>query len=152
MSAEPFNLDRFVSAQSRIYATALAELRAGEKRSHWMWFIFPQLNGLGTSPTAAFYGLVSIEEAKAYLAHRTLGPRLVESFEATLDHAARGLRDIFGSPDDMKFRSSATLFAQASRDGGVFERALDAFCAGEPDPKTLELLDKAASGQSPATN
>ncbi|WP_020185148.1 DUF1810 domain-containing protein [Methylopila sp. 73B] len=144
MSVDPFNLDRFLSAQEPIYATALDELRAGKKRSHWMWFVFPQLSGLGTSPTAAFYGVVSIEEAQAYLAHPTLGPRLVESFEATLEHADRGLRDIFGSPDDMKFRSSATLFAQASLDGGVFERALDAFCAGERDRKTLELLAKTA--------
>lgn len=147
MSVDPFKLERFVSAQERTYATALAELRAGKKRSHWMWFVFPQLSGLGTSPTATFYGVVSIEEAQAYLAHPKLGVRLVESFEATLEHADRGLRDIFGSPDDMKFRSSATLFAQASPDGDVFDRALQAFSAGERDPMTLALLAKAAGAR-----
>ncbi|GLK55376.1 uncharacterized protein (DUF1810 family) [Methylopila capsulata] len=140
MGADPFNLDRFLLAQERIHETALAELRAGRKRSHWMWFVFPQVRGLGASPMATFYGVASIEEAQAYLAHPTLGPRLGESFEATLDHAGRDLRDIFESPDDMKFRSSATLFAQASLAGGVFERALVAFCAGERDEKTLERL------------
>lgn len=145
MSDDPFNLDRFVSAQERIYATALDELRTGRKRSHWMWFVFPQLRGLGISPTATFYSVGSIEEARAYIAHPTLGPRLAESFEATLQHADRGLHGIFGSPDDMKFRSSATLFAEASPDRGVFARALETFCSGERDPKTIELLTRAAS-------
>ena len=143
MPHDPFDLDRFVRAQAPAFDAALAELRAGRKRSHWMWFVFPQLRGLGVSPTAALYGLASIDEARAYVAHRMLGPRLFESFEAALTHADRDLTAIFGSPDDLKFRSSATLFDRAAPDIPVFRRALREFCGGEPDQRTIALLDGA---------
>ena len=108
------SLARFLEAQARNYADALAELEAGTKRSHWMWYVFPQLAGLGLSPTARFYGIASREGARAYLAHPVLGPRLVASTNAVLSHPDRSLHAIFGSPDDMKFRSSMTLFAEAA--------------------------------------
>ena len=136
-----FNLDRFVAAQKPVFHAALDELKAGRKRTHWMWFIFPQLRGLGSSPTAQFYGIGSLEEAHAYLCHPLLGPRLVACTEAVLAIKSRSLHDIFGSPDDMKFRSSMTLFAAASEDtNNVFRRALDACCAGRKDERTLQLL------------
>jgi uncharacterized protein (DUF1810 family) len=140
-SADPFRLERFVDAQAQTFDTALAELAAGRKRSHWMWFIFPQLRGLGQSETARFYGLVSLAEARAYLAHPVLGERLERCTRAVL--AARGdsLHAIFGSPDDLKFRSSMTLFAAAAGDGqSVFHAALDRWCGGRPDERTLALL------------
>jgi uncharacterized protein (DUF1810 family) len=145
ISEDPFDLRRFVAAQEGVYARALAELRAGEKRSHWMWFVFPQLRGLGRSPTAERYGIVSLAEASAYLAHPLLGPRLREATAALLDlPGPPDLHGVFGSPDDMKFRSSMTLFtAAAAEPGGVFDRALDRFCDGRPDPATLQLLDRA---------
>jgi uncharacterized protein (DUF1810 family) len=137
-----FHLDRFVEAQSSSWPRALEELQAGRKESHWMWFIFPQLAGLGMSPTAQLYALVSVEEARAYLRHPLLGPRLIEATEATLAHAGKSLHEIFGSPDDMKFRSSMTLFELASGEtASPFTHALDEMCGGERDDRTLALLD-----------
>jgi uncharacterized protein (DUF1810 family) len=134
---------QFLTAQEGIYVQALAELRAGHKASHWMWFIFPQMKGLGSSPMSQRYGIGSLEEAHAYLAHRVLGPRLMEVTRLML--AARGgtPHDILGSPDDMKFRSSMTLFAQAAGAGSIYAEALDKLCGGKPDERTLSLLSKA---------
>ncbi|HMO29081.1 DUF1810 domain-containing protein [Enterovirga sp.] len=141
---DPFHLVRFLEAQARNYDDALAELRAGTKRSHWMWYVFPQLAGLGLSPTAQFYGIGSPGEARAYLAHPVLGPRLLACTRAVLTHRGRSLHAIFGSPDDMKFRSSMTLFSRVCDPSlPTFREALDAFCGGEPDPRTLALLEAA---------
>jgi uncharacterized protein (DUF1810 family) len=140
---DPFNLERFVAAQAPIFPAALAELRAGRKRSHWMWFVFPQLRGLGRSSTAQFFGLGSLAEARAYLSHPVLGPRLTLCTEAVLAIQGQSLAAIFGSPDDLKFCSSLTLFSRA--DGGdtsVFRQALDRFCAGREDERTLALLEQ----------
>jgi len=138
---DPFRLERFVEAQASVFDAALDELRAGRKRSHWMWFVFPQLRGLGHSPMAAFYGIVSLEEGRAYLAHSLLGPRLVLCTQAVLAHEGRSLSAIFGSPDDLKFRSSMTLFALAAgEESPAFRTALDRFCEGRPDERTLALL------------
>ena len=133
------DLERFVTAQAPVFETALGELRAGRKRSHWMWFVFPQLRGLGHSATAEFYGIVSLDEARAYLAHPVLAPRLVRCTEAVLAHADRSLHEIFGSPDDMKFGSCMTLFAAAGEPAVVI-RAIDVRCAGRRDARTLALL------------
>lgn len=140
MPADPYDLDRFVAAQDGIYETALAEMRGGRKRSHWMWFIFPQLAGLGSSATAQRFAIRNAAEARAYLAHATLGPRLVECAAAALAIKAGTAREIFGSPDDVKLRSSATLFAHVSPAGSVFHRLLDRFFDGLRDGRTLELL------------
>jgi uncharacterized protein (DUF1810 family) len=137
---DPFDLDRFVRAQEAAHAQALAEIRSGRKRSHWMWFVFPQMRGLGTSPMAERYGIASLEEARAYLAHPLLGPRLVACAEAALNLAGRTALDIFGAPDDLKLRSCATLFAVASPPGSPFARLLDRYFDGEPDPRTIALL------------
>ncbi len=134
------NLDRFISAQKDTYAAALSELRAGWKQGHWMWFIFPQLAGFGFSSTAQFYAIQSIDEAAAYLAHPVLGPRLIECCEALLLHPDRSARDILGSPDDLKLRSCATLFAQVDSAHPVFEQILATFYPGGPDLMTLKLL------------
>jgi uncharacterized protein (DUF1810 family) len=146
MEADGFDLQRFVTAQAPVFETALGELKAGRKRSHWMWFIFPQLRGLGRSSTAEFYGLASLEEARAYLAHRLLGARLSGCVETVLAIEGRSLHAIFGAPDDMKFQSSMTLFARAaaSRES-PFWRALDRYCEGRMDERTLALLDGEAS-------
>ena len=139
--ADPFDLERFVKAQASVFDTALAELKAGEKRSHWMWFVFPQLRDLGHSPMAKFYGIGSLDEARAYLAHPVLGRRLKLCTRTVLAVEGRTLNEIFGSPDDMKFRSSMTLFALASADkANVFRHALDRYCEGRPDPRTEALL------------
>ncbi len=135
-----FNLDRFVDAQAAIYAQALAELRSGRKQSHWIWFVFPQLKGLGRSVTAQHYGISSIDEARSYLAHELLGPRLVECTEAVLAHREQQADSIFGSVDAMKFRSSMTLFEAAAVDREVFALALRHFCGGRRDEATLRLL------------
>jgi len=137
---DPFNLERFMTAQEPVFNTVLDELRAGRKRSHWMWFIFPQLRGLGRSSMAEYYGISSLAEARAYLAHPMLGPRLDLCTRTVLDIEAPSLTAIFGSPDDMKFRSCATLFAlvSAERDN-PFQRALDRWCDGPPDERTLAL-------------
>ena len=136
---DPFDLERFRVAQAPIYERALAELRAGQKRSHWMWFVFPQLCGLGISPTAKHYGIRSGAEAAAYLADPILGVRLKECTEAVLQVPDQSLHAVFGSPDDLKFRSSMTLFAVAAgKNGGPFQAALDRFCGGKGDPRTLQ--------------
>jgi uncharacterized protein (DUF1810 family) len=139
---DPYDLERFVRAQVGVYETALAEIQAGRKRSHWMWFIFPQFAGLGKSPTSQHYAIRSRAEAKAYLAHPLLGARLCACCEAAVAVAVSGrsARDIFGSPDDVKLRSCATLFAATSPQEPVFQALLDVYFAGEPDQRTLQLL------------
>jgi uncharacterized protein (DUF1810 family) len=137
------DLTRFLEAQQDVYQQALSEVRAGRKRTHWMWYIFPQLAGLGHSSTAQFYGIKSAEEARAYLAHPVLGPRLIECTEAALEVEGRSAHEIFGSPDDLKLKSCATLFAFVSPQGSPFERLLKKYYAGERDSKTLSLLSAA---------
>jgi len=138
--SEPFDLDRFVDAQARIYEAALAELAAGAKRSHWMWFVFPQLAGLGSSSTAQRYAIASLDEAKAYLAHPVLGPRLRECLAAVMAVEGRTAHQVFGSPDDLKFRSSLTLFLEAAPGEALFRAALGKYFDGDPDARTLEIL------------
>jgi len=138
---DPFGLSRFVDAQAKCYDQALAELRAGDKRSHWMWFVFPQIEGLGRSPTAHFYAISGREEARAYLAHHLLGARLRECTQAMLAHAGKLTpRDILGPVDALKFRSSMTLFEAAADDPAPFCAALDRLCDGERDRATLDRL------------
>jgi len=137
------NLQRFVDAQQPVYETACEELRAGRKRSHWMWFIFPQLEGLGHSDMARRYAISSLEEARAYLAHPVLGHRLRECSRLVAGINGRTAEEIFGHPDDMKFRSSMTLFAQASDDNAIFNECLQKYFAGAPDPATLQFLGTA---------
>lgn len=137
---DPYRLSRFVEAQTATYGTALAELRRGEKTSHWMWFVFPQIAGLGRSPTAQLYAIADLAEARAYLAHPVLGPRLVEAVEAINALPGRDAHAVFGSPDDMKLRSSLTLFRAADPREPVFQQALDKYFAGDADPLTLERL------------
>jgi uncharacterized protein (DUF1810 family) len=136
-----YDLDRFVAAQAGVYAQALAELKAGHKQSHWMWFIFPQIAGLGRSPTAIFYAIASAEEARAYLAHPLLGARLDECARAVLAHPTRGADSIFGPVDAMKLRSSMTLFEAVAGDPAPFASILDIFFGAERDRATLSLLD-----------
>jgi uncharacterized protein (DUF1810 family) len=144
MSYDDFDLERFVTAQAPVFETVLAELRAGCKRSHWMWFVFPQLRGLGRSSTARFYGISSIEEARAYLAHPLLGPRLDLCTRIVVTSESSSLHAIFGSPDDMKFRSCVTLFSLATDNSdNPFRHALHRWCEGQPDEQTLVLLDAA---------
>ena len=137
---DPHDLNRFVVAQADAHDQALAELRAGRKRTHWMWFVFTQLAGLGSSPTARQYGIKSSDEARAYLAHPVLGPRLLACAEAIHRVDGRSATEILGSPDDLKLRSSATLFAAVSPAGSAFHRLLDRYFRGEADARTLELL------------
>ena len=137
---DPYDLRRFVDAQSRNYDQALAELKAGEKRSHWMWYVFPQYDGLGRSPMARQYAIKSVAEAEAYLRHPVLGPRLRECAAAVLAVEGGTAYEIFGSPDDVKLRSSATLFSRVAPAGSPFHQILDRFFAGEPDPRTLMLI------------
>ena len=141
---DPFDLDRFVKAQAGIYDVALGELRAGRKRSHWMWFIFPQLAGLGSSPLAQRYAIASLAEARAYLDHELLGPRLVECVQAANGVQGRSAGDIFGYPDELKFRSCVTLFALAAAADAKapFQRALDKYFAGQGDSFTLSKLGR----------
>ena len=140
--ADRFDLERFVTAQEPVFETVLAELRAGRKRTHWMWFVFPQLAGLGLSSTARFYGIGSIDEARAYLAHPVLGPRLYLSTKIVMASECPSLHAIFGSPDDLKFRSCMTLFSLVADDpDNPFRQALDRRCGGQPDPQTLALID-----------
>jgi uncharacterized protein (DUF1810 family) len=136
-----FDLDRFVAAQDGIYPEALADLKRSRKESHWMWFVFPQLAGLGRSDTARFYGIASVAEARAYLAHPVLGPRLRESAETILAHPERSAEAIFGVVDAMKLKSSMTLFAAVASEPAAFVAVLDAFFNGEIDAATLALLD-----------
>jgi uncharacterized protein (DUF1810 family) len=132
-AADPFNLERFVTAQEPVFETVLAELRSGRKRSHWMWFIFPQLAGLGRSSTARFYGISSIDEARAYLAHKLLGPRLELCTRTVIVSESPSLHAIFVTPDDLKFRSCMTLFSRAADDpDNPFRQALDRCCGGQP--------------------
>jgi len=133
------DLDRFVQAQRGVYDDALAEIRAGRKRSHWMWFVFPQIAGLGSSPAAQRYALSGAEEARAYLAHPVLGPRLTEIARAMLAVEGRSAEQILGYPDDLKLRSSMTLFARVAEDPAVFQAVLDRYYDG-PDQRTLDLL------------
>lgn len=137
---DPFDLQRFVDAQRSTYTQALAELRAGRKRSHWMWFVFPQLVGLGSSPTAVRYAISGRAEALAYLAYPALGPRMQECTDAVLALDGTDAAAIFGSVDARKFRSSLTLFAHLSPPGSVYERALARFFGGEPDERSLRIL------------
>lgn len=141
MSADPYDLERFVQAQAAEYDRAISELRAGKKRSHWMWYVFPQIEGLGQSSMSRRYSIKSAAEAKAYLDYPVLGGRLRECFEVVNNIHESSAHDIFGSPDDMKFHSCATLFAYVSG-GGVFQQALDKFFDGEQDQLTLRLVQK----------
>ena len=136
-----FDLDRFVTAQAGLYAQILGELRGGRKQSHWMWFVFPQLAGLGRSPTARFYAIQSAAEARAYLAHSLLGPRLRECVEALLRNRRSSAEAIFGPVDSMKLRSSMTLFEAVGEDAAPFAAVLGAFFDGARDAATLKLLD-----------
>jgi len=148
--ADPFDLQRFVGAQSQKYEAARAELREGRKQTHWMWFVFPQMRGLGFSSMANLYGIASRAEAEAYLAHPALGPRLREEtrlVNAIAENRRQDRRrsqstahDIFGSPDDLKFRSSMTLFAAITAKDDVFQQALDRYFGGEPDAETLRMI------------
>jgi uncharacterized protein (DUF1810 family) len=145
--SDPYDLRRFVTAQAGVFDQALAELQAGRKRSHWMWFVFPQLKGLGRSPKAQFYGIGSLDEAIAYLDHSVLGPRLEVAVAAVQSTSVASLHALFGTPDDRKFRSSMTLFAVASPNG-FYQAALDRWCEGEGDPQTLALLCAPSNGAS----
>ncbi|MGE0232737.1 MAG: DUF1810 domain-containing protein [Flavobacteriaceae bacterium] len=140
MTGDPYDLQRFVKAQAPVHAAAMAQLRAGRKTGHWMWFVFPQLRGLGRSEAASFYGIGSLDEARAYLAHPVLGPRLRDVTMAALAAPARSIEALFGSPDDTKFRSSMTLFALAAEAEEIFQKALDRWCGGTRDAQTCRLL------------
>lgn len=145
VTADPFDLARFVTAQAGVFDRAVMELRAGRKRTHWMWFIFPQLRGLGHSATAQHYGIASLAEASAYVEHPILGPRLEAAVAAVHESGAADLNALFGSPDDLKFCSSMTLFTIAAPDG-PYGAALDRWCGGKHDQRTLDLLRAAAEG------
>jgi uncharacterized protein (DUF1810 family) len=137
--SDPHDLDRFVTAQAPVIAEVLDELRAGRKRSHWMWFVLPQLRGLGMSAMAQRYAIASLAEARAYLAHPVLGPRLRDCCGLMLQVQGRTAQAILGSPDDLKFRSCCTLFALAAPHEPVFQQCLDRFYGGAPDPRTVAL-------------
>jgi len=138
---DPFNLQRFVDAQISTYATVLSELKSGAKRSHWIWFIFPQVDGLGFSAMSKRYSISGLDEARAYLAHPVLGPRLRECAEAVLMVDGKTAMQIMGSPDDLKLRSSMTLFANVSDDGTVFHQVLDKYFDGVADEATLRRIE-----------
>ncbi|WEF33693.1 DUF1810 domain-containing protein [Pseudoduganella chitinolytica] len=142
-----FDLDRFISAQANVYGQVLRELCDGRKTSHWMWFVFPQLRGLGQSETSRFYGIESLAEARAYLNDVVLGDRLCECTELVNGHAGQPIEKILGSVDALKFRSSMTLFSRATHDNALFKRALDLFFGGRPDETTLELLQMQVGGR-----
>lgn len=139
-----FALERFVAAQNQgsTYAAAVAELRAGYKTAHWMWFVFPQIAGLGQSAMSARYAISSIAEARAYLAHPILGPRLIECVQILNEHSDRSAKEIFGGLDAMKLRSSVTLFAHAASDDAPFQQLLDIYFGGEPDEATERILNR----------
>ena len=137
---DPFDLRRFTEAQQGLYASVLAELKGGRKRTHWMWFIFPQFDGLGQSPTSRFYAIKSLDEARHYLHHPVLGARLLECAEAVLAVVNRSATEIFGHPDDLKLKSSMTLFAALQDVPVVFAQVLDRYFGGERDERTLQLL------------
>ena len=138
--ADPYDLSRFLEAHEHSYEQALTELRSGRKRSHWMWWVFPQLEGLGSSPISQRFAIRSQADAEAYLKHPVLGPRLLESASAVLAIEGRSALEVFGFPDEMKLRSCATLFAQVSPPGSVFEQLLQKYFEGQPDERTLQLL------------
>jgi uncharacterized protein (DUF1810 family) len=140
MAVDPYNLQRFVDAQNPVFAQVTSELREGQKQSHWMWFIFPQIEGLGSSPLARKYAISSLEEAKAYLDHPILGPRLRECVQLASAVDGRTVGQIFGTPDDLKFRSSLTLFSRADPQGPLFQQALQKYFGGEADAATLSRL------------
>jgi len=137
----PSDLNRFTRAQEGIYDRALAELRSGKKRTHWMWFIFPQIDGLGHSPTAKTYAIKNLEEARRYLNHPVLGPRLLECAAAVLSIEGRSVSEIFGYPDDLKLKSSMTLFARVAEPDSIFVKVLDKYYDGERDVRTRRLLE-----------
>jgi uncharacterized protein (DUF1810 family) len=137
---DPYDLSRFVRAQQDDYERALSEITSGQKRTHWMWYIFPQLDGLAFSPTAKRYAIKSVEEARAYLEHPVIGPRLLKCAEAAVGVEGRSAAEIFGSPDDLKLKSCATLFSSVAPPGSVFDRLLEKYYRGQRDGKTLELL------------
>lgn len=147
---DPYQLSRFVLAQQDDFEQALMELRSGKKRTHWMWYIFPQIDGLAFSSTSKHFAIKNIQEAKAYLAHPILGARLLECAEAVLRIEDRSATEIFGSPDDLKLRSCATLFAYVSPPGSVFDRLLEKYYRGERDGKTLRLLGIAPGAEETA--
>ena len=138
--ADRFNLHRFVEAQDPVYERVLAELRRGRKTSHWMWFVFPQISGLGVSGMSRRFSISSLAEARAYFRHPILGPRLVECAQLVIAVQGKTVYDILGSPDDLKFRSCMTLFSRAAEDPGVFGQALNKYFSGEPDALTLERI------------
>lgn len=142
-AADPYQLQRFLEAQARDYPVALAELMQGQKHSHWMWYIFPQVAGLGTSAMAQRYAIRSREEAEAYLADGVLGSRIQACAAALLPHKGKAIREIMGFPDDLKLRSSLTLFASLSPVGSVFHQALEAFFEGQQDARTIQFLKQA---------
>jgi uncharacterized protein (DUF1810 family) len=137
---DPYHLQRFIEAQNPVYPQVCAELRSGQKQSHWMWFIFPQLRGLGHTQMAIKFGIASREEAEAYLQHPLLGPRLTECTRLVTEVEGRSIHEILGSPDDLKFRSSMTLFASVTSDNDIFTAALQKYFGGEFDRLTLETL------------
>jgi uncharacterized protein (DUF1810 family) len=137
---DPYDLQRFLTAQENDYDRAIRELREGRKRSHWMWYVFPQFEGLGYSSTSKHFAIKSLDEAKAYLAHPVLGARLRECVEAVLAHDGLSAGQIFGSPDDLKLRSAATLFALASPEGSLFDRLLEKYYEGARDERTVSLV------------
>jgi len=140
-------LVKFLDAQNQMYLKALAEVRNGKKESHWMWFVFPQIKGLGFSETAKFYGIADLEEAEAYLAHPVLGKHLIEISEALLKIEDKTATEIFGTPDDMKLRSCMTLFSKVSETDKIFEKILDKYFGGSQDDYTEELLQKIITQQ-----
>lgn len=139
--SDPFNLARFVASQEEVFEVALAELRRGRKRSHWMWFIFPQVEGLGSSATSRKYAIRSLEEARAYLSHPVLGSRLLDCCRAILSVQGKSASDIMGYPDDLKLRSSMSLFMLAEDSHQEFRQVIDRYFQGQPDERTLELLN-----------
>lgn len=152
MTTDPFNLQRFVEAQADNYAQALSELRRGRKTTHWIWYVFPQLDGLGSSEIAKFYAIKSIDEAVAYLQHSVLGVRLVECCEVLLALEGRNANGILGFPDDLKFRSSITLFASVAPEIPVFKSLVAKYFNGLPDQKTIEIISSlptSSTGRSP---
>ena len=140
METDPYDLKRFVDAQAHDYSQALEEIQAGRKRSHWMWYIFPQIDGLGFSATTKRYAIKSVDEAKAYLAHPILGPRLIEIAEAAVSVEGRTAIEVFGSPDDLKLKSCATLFSHVTPPDSIFARLLDKYFQGERDHQTIERI------------
>jgi uncharacterized protein (DUF1810 family) len=142
MTSDPFDLERFLTAQESVYPTALAELRGGRKRTHWMWFVFPQFEGLGSSATSRHFAIGSLEEARAYLGHPVLGARLEECADALLAIEGRSAADIFPCPDDLKLQSSMTLFDLASPPESIFGKVLEKYYGGKRDAATLRLAGR----------